>query len=206
MNVRNSIHSQISAKIARFARGKLIFPGDFKGLGSEAAVKMALLRLVREGKLDKVAHGIYVVPRLDPVLGKVPPSLESIAQAIASRDRARIRPSGAYALNQLGLTTQVPMKLVYLTDGAPRSVRVGKRMIKFKPTTPRSLAYKGDISALVIPAFKELGQKNVTPEMIQRVKGLLRRERPAALEADAQLAPHWIASIFYDVLKEKQLQ
>lgn len=205
MNVGNSVHSRISRKIARFARGKLVFPSDFKGMGSEAAVKMTLLRLVKEGKLDKIAHGIYAVPLLDPVLGKVPPSLERIAQAIANRDRARIKPSGAYALNKLGLTTQVPMKLVYLTDGAPRYVRVGKRTIRFKPATPKSLAGKGDISSLVIPAFKELGQKNVTLEMIQKVKALLRRERPEALEADAKLAPYWIASIFYDALKEKTI-
>jgi hypothetical protein len=204
MNVKNSIHGQISRKIGRFPQGKLFFPADFKGMGTEGAVKMSLLRLVREGKLSKVAHGIYALPKLDPVLGKIPPSLEMIARAIAVRDRARIKPSGAYALNKLGLTTQVPMKLVYLTDGAPRYVRVGKRSIKFKPATPKTLAYRGEITSLVAPAFKELGQKNVTPEMINKVRRLLSREKPEALRSDAKLAPYWIASIFYDVLKEKQ--
>jgi hypothetical protein len=55
---------------------------------------------------------------------------------------------------------------------------------------------------LVVPAFKELGQKNVTTEMIERVKRLLKNEKPEILKEDARLAPSWIASIFYDTLKK----
>ena len=206
MNTRNSIHSQILLKIKRFPKGKPIFPADFKGRGSEAAIKMTLLRLVKEGKLDRVAHGIYVVPKVNPRLGKIPPSLEEIAQAIADRDHARIRPSGVYALNRLGLSTQVPMKLVYITDGAPRHVRVGGRTIKFKTASPRTMAYKGKISGLVVQAFRELGQKGVTSEMTSKVKALLRNEKPDIIKEDAKLAPYWIARIFYDTLNENQIK
>jgi hypothetical protein len=204
MNTINSIHSQILRKIKRIPPGKPLFPSDFKGLGSEAAIKMALMRLAREGKLDRIAHGIYVVPKEDSRFGKIPPSLEEVAQAIAERDHARIRPAGAFALNKLGLSTQVPMRLVYITDGAPRHIRVGKRSIKFKPASPRSLAYKGKISGLVVQAFKELGSKGVTDEVIRKVKTLLRNEKPGVIMADAKLAPYWIAKIFYDILNEKK--
>jgi len=206
MNSRNSTHSQILHKTRSIPKGKPIFPSDFKGYGSEAAIKMTLLRLVKEGKLDRVAHGIYVVPRMSDKLGKIPPSLEEIAQAIAERDHARIRPSGAYALSRLGLSTQVPLKLVYLTDGAPRHIKVGNRTIKFKIASPRSMAYKGKISGLVVQAFRELGQKGVTNEMIYKVKALLRNEKPETIKEDARLAPHWIARIFYDALEENQIQ
>lgn len=201
MNRTNSIHNQIMQKIRRFPRGKPLFPADFKGLGSEAAIKMALMRLAREGKIERVAHGIYAVPK-ETRFGKIPPSLEEIAQAIAERDHARIRPAGAFALNKLGLSTQVPMKLVYITDGAPRYVRVGKRTIKFKPTTPKNLAYKGKISGLVVQALKELGDKRVTEEIINKIKALLRNEKPEVIMEDAKLAPYWIAKIFYSTVNE----
>lgn len=204
MNTVNSIHSQILRKIKRIPPGKPLFPSDFKGLGSEAAIKMALMRLAREDKLDRIAHGIYVVPKEDSRLGKIPPSLEEVAQAIAERDHARIRPAGAFALNKLGLSTQVPTRLVYITDGAPRHIRVGKRSIKFKPASPRNLAYKGKISGLVVQAFKELGNKGVTDEVIRKVKTLLRNEKPEVIMTDAKLAPYWIAKIFYDILNEKK--
>jgi hypothetical protein len=204
MNTVNSIHSQILRKIKRIPPGKPLFPSDFKGLGSEAAIKMTLMRLAREGKLDRIAHGIYVVPREDSRFGKIPPSLEAVAHAIADRDQARIRPAGAFALNKLGLSTQVPMRLVYITDGSPRHIRIGKRSIQFKPTSPRNLAYRGKISGLVVQAFKELGNQGVTDEVIRKVKALLHNEKPEAMMADAKLAPNWIAGIFYHILKEKK--
>jgi hypothetical protein len=202
MNKTNSIHSQIKQKLRRFPKGKPIFPADFKGMGSEAAIKMALTRLTKEGTLDRVAHGIYVVPKENPKFGKIPPSLEEIAQAIADRDHARIRPAGAFALNKLGLSTQVPLKLVYVTDGAPRYVKVGKRIIKFKPATPKNMAYKGTITGLAVQALKELGGKNVSQETIKKIKVLLRDEKPAVIMEDAKLAPYWIAKIFYSALNE----
>lgn len=202
VNRTNSIASQILQKISRFPKGKPIFPADFKGMGSEAAIKMTLTRLAKEGKLDRVAHGIYVVPKESPKFGKIPPSLEEIAHAIASRDHARIRPAGAFALNKLGLSTQVPMKLVYITDGAPRYIKVGKRTIKFKPATPKSLAYKGAISGLVVQALKELGSKRVSQEIINKIKTLLQDEKPEVIMQDAKLAPYWIAKIFYSILDE----
>ncbi|HNW15050.1 MAG TPA: DUF6088 family protein, partial [Anaerolineaceae bacterium] len=114
------------------------------------------------------------------------------------------QPSGDAALNLLGLSTQVPMRLVYITDGAPRHIRVGKRSIKFKPASPRNLAYKGKISGLVVQAFKELGNKGVTDEVIRKVKTLLCNEKPEVIMADAKLAPYWIAKIFYNILNEKK--
>lgn len=138
-----------------------------------------------------------------PGSAKIRPSLEEIAHAIAERDHARIRPTGAFALNKLGLSTQVPMRLIFITDGAPRHIRVGKGSIKFKSATPRSLAYRGKISGLVVQAFKELGSKSVSEEMIRKLKALLRKEKSEVIMADAKLAPYWIAKIFYDILNEK---
>ena len=190
--MKASIQEVMLRRIVKKARGQLIFPGDFRDLGNANAVKTALYRLAKEGKLDRVAQGIYMIPNTDPVLGSVPPSLEEIAQGIARRDHARILPAGAYALNKLGLSTQVPNKLVFLTDGAPRSVAVGRRSIKFKVATPKKLEAKGKTSALVIQAMSELGKKGLTPEVEQKLTAALKRENPETIRHDAELAPLWI--------------
>jgi hypothetical protein len=198
-----STHKNILLRIKKLPPGELIFPTDFRGLGSEAAIKMAMSRLVKEKKFERIAHGIYLLPKTDPVLGKLRPSLESIAQAIAEREHVRIRPAGAYALNKLGLSTQIPMKLVYITDGAPRQIRIGKGGIKFKATTPKKLSLKGKISSLVIQALDELGPKAIDNEMKRKIQVLLKKENPKNLKADIKLAPAWINDFIYS-LQTKQ--
>src|SRR5690606_1831243 len=113
-------------------RGELLFPDDFRGLGSSEAVRLALHRLEKEGYIQRVAQGIYVRPKTSKYAGEVLPTAEEIAMAIAKRDKIRLVPTGAYALSALGLSTQVPMKLVFLTDGAPREIKLGKRSIRLK--------------------------------------------------------------------------
>jgi len=143
----NSVQEIILWRIAALEKGQLIFPSDFRDLGNSNAVKTTLYRFYKDGILDQVSQGIYLVPTTDPVLDKLTPSLEEIALGIARPDRARIMPAGAYALNKLGLSTQVPNKLIFLTDGAARSVAIGNRSIKFKTTTPKKLDAKGAISS-----------------------------------------------------------
>ena len=105
-------------------------------------------RLENKQVIIRVAQGIYVRPKISKLLGPLVPSAEEVAEAIAKRDRIRTLPTGSYALNALGLSTQVPMNIVLLTDGSPREIKVGKRKIKFKKTTPKNLLAKGKISRL----------------------------------------------------------
>lgn len=186
------IQESILRRIAALEKRQLIFPGDFRDLGNSNAVKTTLYRFYKDGILDRLSQGIYLIPTTDPVLGKITPSLEEIAQGIARRDRARIVPAGAYALNKLGLSTQVPNKLVFLTDGAARLVAIGNRSIKFKTTTPKKLEAKGPISSLVIQAMTELGKKGVTEEVERKLSKALKNEKPSNIRYDAALAPVWI--------------
>ncbi|WP_036603517.1 DUF6088 family protein [Olivibacter sitiensis] len=184
-----STHREILGKIDGFKPGTILFPTDFRGTGTEDAIKTALYRIVKEGKLERLAHGIYYLPKSHSIFGKLYPSLEEIADAIAKQEKVRIRPSGAYALNKLGLSTQVPTKQVYITDGQPREIRIGKGSIKFKSTTPKKFAMKGQISSLLIQALEEMDLKNITPEMKAHIKQLLDKENPEYLMADIKLAP-----------------
>ena len=196
-----SIHLKIVQAISRKKQGELIFPSDFKKIGNQNVIKTTLHRLCRKKLIDRLAPGIYIIPRHDPVLGNICPSLEEIAYAIANRDKARIMPSGAYALNKLGLSTQVPTKLVYLTDGAPRQIKIGNRTIKFKATIPKKLITKGEISGLVIQALSELGPGGVAPNLELKLKIALQKECISNIKHDAQLAPAWIAEKLYALVE-----
>lgn len=196
------IEIQILKKIKKAGKGALFFSEDFVTTGSSKAVNKALERLVAKGELMRAARGIYVRPQTDRIIGKLTPGIEAIAKAIAKRDRARIVPTGIYALNRLGLSTQVPMNVVYLTDGAARKVTIGNRKITFKKATPKNVATVGEISGLAIQALRTIGKDNVSEDELQKIRALLKKEKPTRLEHDIRLAPAWIREIMKPILKE----
>lgn len=190
-----SIEDKILQHIEAFPKGELFLPSDFSELGSSEAVRLSLFRLEKEGVITRVAQGIYVCPRESSLIGKLTPTAEEVAEAIAKRDKIRTTPTGSYALNALGLSTQVPMNIVLLTDGSPREIKVGKRKIKFKKTTPKNLMAKGKISRLVIQALKEIGNGKVTAVEEQKILDVLKKENEKDLKHDIALAPVWIQKI-----------
>ncbi|MEA3392337.1 MAG: DUF6088 family protein [Candidatus Marinimicrobia bacterium] len=200
--MRYNTEYKILIKIKKARRGSLFFHEDFTHYGNIEAIKKALQRLVNKGELTRVAHGVYVRPRKDPVLGTAIPGIEDIAKAIAKRDRARIVPSGIFALNKLGLSTQVPLHIVYLTDGAARKINIGNHTIIFKKTTPKNVAAVGEISKLAIQALRTIGKENVSAEEIKKIQNQLKNEKTTRLEHDIRLAPVWIKEIMTPVLKE----
>jgi hypothetical protein len=197
----SSTEKKILIKIKNHNRGTLFFPDDFTGTGSADAIRQVLHRLDKVGILVRIAHGIYLYPKKDKDLGILYPPVEVIAKAIAKRDKARIVPTGVFALNRLGLSSQVPMKVVYLTNGSPRIIKIGKRTIKFKITTPKNLMAKGEISSLVIQALREIGKDNATGEQLNKINDLLKNESPENLLHDIRIAPVWIAKILMKAIK-----
>ena len=190
-----SVEKQIEKSIKSKQKGVLIIPDDYMDYGSSDAVRKALDRLENKQIIVRVAQGIYVRPKISKLIGPLVPSAEEVAEAIAKRDRLRTIPTGSYALNALGLSTQVPMNIVLLTDGSPREIKVGKRKIKFKKTTPKNLLAKGKISRLVIQASKEIGNGKVTTEEEIKIIDLLKKEDTKDLLHDIALAPVWIQKI-----------
>jgi len=198
-----SIDKQISTKISKSKRGKIFFPEDFILTGGQDAIRQALHRLVRKEVLTRLAPGIFLYPKLDKEFGMLYPSIDEIANAIAKRDKARIIPTGIQAMNSLGLSTQVPMKIVYLTDGTPRTIKLGKRTIKFKKTTPKNLMAKSRVCELVIQALRIIGNNNVTQDQLNRIKEVLVNESKDALIHDSRLAPAWIGKIILETLNSE---
>ena len=192
---RPKVEYQIIEALKQLPKGSVLFVDDFLDYGNPESVKKALLRLKEKNILVRLAHGIYLFPKIDKELGVLFPSTEDIAKAIARRDKARIVLTGVQALNKLGLSSQVPMKVVYLTDGATRTVKVGKRTISFKKTSPKNLLTQGEISSLVIQALKTIGQKNIDNETIKKILDILKNEQQENIKNDAKLSPAWIHKI-----------
>ena len=199
-----SIDDKIIKKIKKAKRGSLFFTEDFLRFGTAKAVSKALERLVLRDEISRVARGIFTRPVIDPFLGPIRPDAETIAEAIRRRDKARIIPTGVTALNALGLSTQVPMNVVYLTDGAARKINLGKRTILFKKAAPKNLAAIGKISGLVIQALKEIGKDKVTNKEMEIILRQLEKEDPYRLQHDIRLAPEWIRIILRKALKPTQ--
>ena len=190
-----SIEIQILNQIRKNKNGLLYFVADFSLIGNSKAVNKALERLTLSGELCRIAMGIYVRPMKDKLLGIVLPDIEDIAIAIAKRDKARIIPTGSYALYKLGLTTQVPLNIVYYTDGSARKIKIGKQIITFKRTTAKNLSVTGNISKLAIQALRTIGKDQITDDEIKIIKEKLKNEKVEHLQHDLNLAPEWIKKL-----------
>jgi len=198
--MNEGVANKILQVIDRQPEGSLFFPEDFADLGSPENVRKALERLQNRQKITRVTQGIYARPKQNAYIGPILPSAEEVAAAIAKRDRARTLATGPTALNALGLSTQVPMNIILLTDGTARTVKVGKRTIKFKKTTPRNLAVKGAISSLVIQGLKAIGKGKLSDSDEQKLLSLLRKEKHEDLLHDIRLAPVWVQQIMKKAL------
>ncbi len=197
---RPQVENTIAKALKNYPKGSILFVDDFLEYGNHESVKKALLRLEKKEILARLAHGIYLYPKTDKELGVLFPSTEEIAKAIARRDRARIVLTGVQALNKLGLSPQVPMKVVYLTDGAARTVKVGKRTITFKKTSPKNLLVSGEISGLAVQALKTIGQNKVDEKTIAKIQSILKNEKKENIINDAKLSPAWINKILMQVI------
>lgn len=184
--------NKIENKILKSSRGELFFADDFKNLATPENIRLTLFRMENDGFIERLAHGIYIKPKKDPLLGTIYPNIGEIAKKIAKRDKARIAPTGVMALYLLGLTTQVPLKAVYLTDGSQREVKIGNRTIKFKRTVPKSFAIKDELLHLIVQAFKEKGQLEITEEFLETIKPAVKKLDEKVMQNQVVYAPVWI--------------
>ncbi|MEY5014717.1 MAG: hypothetical protein RIS92_1075 [Verrucomicrobiota bacterium] len=170
-------------------------PKHFQGIGGSAAIDSALRRLVFEGTIRRLSRGLYDYPIQDSQLGIIAPSADAIARALVTRDAIRLQPSGAYAANILGLSEQVPSRIVFLTDGPARKVKLGKREIHLQHTTPRNMATAGRKSGTLIQALRYLGQNQVNDQVIAALKRYIEDSERTAIRKDLRHAPAWIADL-----------
>lgn len=183
--------NSLSYKLDTLPDGELVFLSDYPDYDVAFACRI-LAQKCKEGSFMKLSKGIYyktVMTRFGPLL----PSVDKVLQAVARRDKAKILPSGNAVLNQLGLSTQVPMRMVYLTSGSARVLDIGGTKIKLKRSVPKTFEYQGRLMPLIAQALKALGKENVGEEERQVLRRLL-REHPEkeSFEHDLRLMPAWM--------------
>lgn len=186
----------VKQRISKMEKGTVFFPSDLSDTGVRPSViQKTLERAAVADVIVRLGQGIYYVPKMDDKygLGMLYPSYEVVAQRIAERDSCHIIPTGAYAANLLGLSTQVPMNLLYLTDGTSKSIKLKNgKVIKFKHTSPKRMSYKNRTLMMLVLALEDIGKDNITEEQTNRVKTLLYNIPLEQVKEDLHLMPAWI--------------
>jgi len=195
----SSISQSVANRVKDAKPGTIFFPGDLLEFGSPEAIHTTFSRLVGTKQLIRLAKGIYLKPQMDPELGPLKLSLEDLARTVAERDKVVIRPTGAYALNRLGLSTQVPTRVVFLTSGNPKNIKVGNSTLVFQKTTPKQLAVEQENIFLVIQALIALEDQAEDKQVIRQLTNVLMQENLADIREAAKLSPQRVARILYRI-------
>jgi Family of unknown function (DUF6088) len=191
-----TMQHQILRRIGRFEPGKAFSAKDFLDIASRTTIDVALAKLAIEGKIRRIRRGLYDTPKFNAALGgKLSPDIDEAARAIARRQHWTIVPQGAWAANLLGLSTQVPSKISYLTDGPTKEIQIGRRSIHFRHAGPKVMAGLEGKEALVIQALRHLGERNVGTREIETLRSVLSpRERRRFLK-NTRFTLDWVHDV-----------
>ena len=191
----DSIDRSIIDVFRKREAGTVFSTKDFLDFGSRGAVDQALSRNARAGVIRRVATGLYELPRVHPRFGPLPTSQGHLVQTLARRDAVKFQRSGAHAAHALGLTDQVPMKDVYLTDGRPRKLNLGKAQLVFKHASHRTMATAGRASGDVIQALRWIGRAHVDVAIASKLSTVLSHKDKAQILKDLRFAPGWMTPV-----------
>jgi len=194
----------MNLRLKRLGAGSVVTPADFLDIGSREAVDLVLHRLHEQGKLHRISRGVYTVPRVDSELGVLAPSVDVVVAAMQKRDQIKLQASGAYAANQLGLSEQIPMRIVYYTDGPERRITLGKQIVLLKHATPRNMVTAGRISGQVIQALRYLGKDHVDDTIVTKLRHRLTRAEKKHLAKDIRYAPGWVGAIMRRIAEDEE--
>ena len=194
----NSVPSRIVDYAKSQPEGALFGANELLGFGARAAVDQALVRLRNAGDIMRVARGTYTRP-VATRFGSRGPDEVLVAQAFARREGVTITPHGAEEAHRLGLSTQVPVKTIWLTSGRAASLAVGAQTVEFKPAARWLLADPGGRAGALLRAIAWLGADEVAEQLPLLGKSLSAAERETLLEARGRM-PGWLAQAVTDAL------
>lgn len=200
-----SVADKILARL-RSGRGQAVHSRDFAALGSATAVRQALSRLVRQGAIRRVRRGLYELPRMGTLLDL--PAVQSpdqLLRAWARKNKLRVVPSGAQAANLLGLSTQVPAKVVYYTNGRTQTLTLGPYTVRLLNRGPKTMDIRGRVTPLVFEALRHLGRRSVTADIIGRLRSTLSPKDKAELKRHLGRAAAWMQPIIEGIVQPEAL-
>ena len=190
---------QILNRVRSHGRGWVFTPTDFADVGTRAAVDQALSRLTRSGAIRRLGRGIYDYPRRHARLGRLSPTPDDVARAVARRTGRSVQMSGAQAANVLGLSTQVPARPVFVTDGPSRAIRVGPQTVQLRHA--RRFAGARGASQVVMRALHHLGKDRVTRDVVSQLRTRLSPTDKQALARDVRYASAWMRPVIGQVAR-----
>jgi hypothetical protein len=192
--MNTSTQDKITKRLRHQGWGKVFTPKDFLDTGSREAVDKALSRLAKAKIVQRLGRGLYCRQKINKRLGiAIPPDADAIAKALGRQTGSRVAPSGATAANRLGLSTQVPARVVYLTDGRSRQVCVGNFCVVVKHVPPKELPVGSRTSAAVVQALRHLGKDAVDSTVVNKIRKALSPRKRSQLLHDARYTTDWIA-------------
>lgn len=197
---RGNIKHAVMRSIDESKPHSIFFISDYTNLGSAETIRKILHEATLSGLLEKAGHGIYIKPKVSR-FGNVPVPLEKIAREIADRDKCEILPTGSTAANLIGLSTQVPMNLSYITTGSTRTIKIGERKISFRHASPKNFAAKGRVMPLLIQGIREIGEENISETEFEAIRRFINKQQDAYLQEDLPLAPVWIQKIIKKLMQ-----
>lgn len=172
-------------------RGSVFTPSDFLDVAARSTVDQALSRLAKSGKLRRLTRGLYDFPKVHPQLGPLSPTPDDVAKALARETGSQVQIAGARAANALGLSTQVPAKSTYLTNGPSRRVVLGKRVVDLRHASPKHLIAPGSAAGTVVQALRHVGASRAADVVHVAVRWLSVSDKKT-LASNAIQAPAWM--------------
>ena len=198
-----AIEEKIISRIYGRGRGWAFTKTDFVAGFGEANIHQALSALARTGRIRRVCHGVYDYPRHSELLGQaLSPDIDQVAAALARKFNWRIQPSGDAALNLLGLSTQVPGRWVYLSDGPSREYPIGedgRQTLAFRKSPLKDTGFRHRESGLLVQALKALGKERVDAQVIETLRSRLEPKLRRQILADTRAVTGWILRIIKQV-------
>lgn len=197
-----ALQDQILARIHERGRWRVFIPKDFLDLGTRDAADQALSRLARGGNIERLGRGLYLYPKRSAVA--LPPvDNDEIADALGRQTGSRVVPSGAMAADRLGLTAEVAVAPIYLTDGRTRQVKIGGLVFELRHAAPKDLPATSRISSMVFQALRFIGKNSVDERILAIIRRKLTSEQRAELLRDASYATEWISAAVRQIANDE---
>lgn len=198
--MRQSVEILIQNRIIDHGRGWCFTSMHFSDLGSDVSIRKALSQLQKQNFIRRLAQGIYDYPKIHELLGTIPPDLSEVARAIAEKNGVQIQPAGAYAANLVGLSVQVPGRVIFLTEGPSRKVKIGNQEILFKKTTKKIMSSATSREGILIQALKNLGKDHIDQIARSQVSKFLKESSEKEIRQNMRFAPAWIRALVFEIM------
>lgn len=199
-----SIENKVLSRIRGHGKGWAFTKNDFSRDFKSTTVDWALYNLEKNDKIRRACRGVYYFPKYSELLKQeLSPDIDQVAQAISRKFNWRIQASGDAALNLLGLSTQIPGKYIYLSDGPDRVYQIGETSLSFKKSALKEIGFKHRESGLIVHALKALGKERIDIKTIAKIRNQLKPAQCNKIMEDTKTVTSWVYEVIRKICEGK---